>query len=57
MPHQFTIDAAGESGVLPMLLSAVAGCVFIDRVGRRRLSAAADLASAVCVAAGQWSTG
>ncbi|MFF8839076.1 MFS transporter [Streptomyces sp. NPDC015130] len=36
---------------VPMLLSAVVGGVLIDRVGRRRLSVCADLASALCVAA------
>ncbi|HEY8372977.1 MAG TPA: MFS transporter [Pseudonocardiaceae bacterium] len=36
---------------LPALLAAVAGGVLIDRVGRRRASIGADLASAVCVAA------
>ncbi|MFJ5223209.1 MFS transporter [Streptomyces sp. NPDC088400] len=36
---------------LPMLVAAVAGGILIDRVGRRRLSVGADLASAACVAA------
>lgn len=36
---------------VPMLLAAVVGGLMIDRFGRRRVSVAADLASAVCVAA------
>lgn len=36
---------------LPMLVAAVAGGLLIDRVGRRRTSIGADIASATCVAA------
>ncbi|MFB9906444.1 MFS transporter [Allokutzneria oryzae] len=51
-----TEDAAAAGTVaaasgLPMLVAAVAGGVVIDRVGRRRISIGADLASAACVAA------
>ncbi|MFF5157656.1 MFS transporter [Streptomyces sp. NPDC000348] len=45
------VGLVAAASALPMLVSAVAGGVLIDRLGRRRLSAAADLASAVCVAA------
>ena len=53
---QRTGDAAAvglvaAASAVPMLLSAVVGGVLIDRVGRRRLSICADLASAACVAA------
>lgn len=41
---------AAASG-LPMLVAAVAGGLLVDRVGRRRTSVGADVASAVCVAA------
>ncbi|EMF50552.1 MULTISPECIES: MFS transporter [Streptomyces] len=45
------VGLVAAASALPMLLSAVAGGVLIDRVGRRRLSIGADLASAACVAA------
>lgn len=45
------VGLVAAASALPMLVSAVAGGVLIDRVGRRRLSVGADLASAVCVAA------
>ncbi|WP_086819612.1 MFS transporter [Allokutzneria sp. NRRL B-24872] len=51
-----TGDAAAAGVVtaatgIPMLVAAVAGGVVIDRIGRRRISIGADLASAACVAA------
>ncbi|MDX3477966.1 MFS transporter [Streptomyces scabiei] len=45
------VGLVAAASALPMLLSAVAGGVLIDRAGRRRLSIGADLASAACVAA------
>ncbi|MFI1939464.1 MFS transporter [Streptomyces purpureus] len=45
------VGLVAAASALPMLVSAVAGGVLIDRVGRRRLSVGADLASAACVAA------
>ncbi|MET9660188.1 MFS transporter [Streptomyces sp. NPDC006510] len=45
------VGLVAAASALPMLLSAVAGGVLIDRVGRRRLSVGADFASAACVAA------
>ncbi|GAB2904794.1 MULTISPECIES: MFS transporter [Streptomyces] len=45
------VGLVAAASALPMLLSAVLGGVLIDRVGRRRLSIGADLASAACVAA------
>ncbi|SDN29466.1 MFS transporter [Allokutzneria albata] len=51
-----TGDAAAAGVVtaatgLPMLVAAIAGGVVIDRIGRRRISIGADMASAACVAA------
>ncbi|MCP3799654.1 MFS transporter [Allokutzneria sp. A3M-2-11 16] len=51
-----TGDAAAAGVVtaatgIPMLVAAIAGGVVIDRVGRRRISIGADLASAACMAA------
>jgi MFS family permease len=45
------VGLVAAASALPVLVSAVAGGVLIDRVGRRRLSVGADLASAACVAA------
>ncbi|MET9645264.1 MFS transporter [Streptomyces syringium] len=45
------VGLVAAASALPMLVSAVGGGVLIDRVGRRRLSIGADLASAACVAA------
>nr|AFU90407.1 MFS-family/H+ antiporter [Streptomyces sp. WMMB 272] len=45
------VGLVAAASALPMLVSAVAGGVLIDRVGRRRLSVGADFASAACVAA------
>jgi MFS family permease len=39
------------AGVLPVVLSGVFGGALVDRLGYRRMSVIADLASAVCVAA------